>query len=85
MKMLEFFLAPHDYRATELFYMVLKKYDGNRSASLLQFMEAIQSVQNGSLILTQYDKQFKSKDLDTVPNRYTLYKITYIVQSKTTK
>lgn len=31
-------------------------------------MEAIQSVQNGSLILTQYDKQLKSKDLDTVPN-----------------
>lgn len=32
-------------------------------------MEAIQSVQNGSLTLTQYDEQLKSKDLNTVPNR----------------
>ena len=62
-------MAPHDYQNTELLCMVLKKQDENRSAYLLQVMEAIQSVQNGSLILIQYGKWLKSKDLDTVPNR----------------
>lgn len=32
-------------------------------------MEEVQSVQSGRLILTQYEKQLKSKDLDTLPNR----------------
>lgn len=32
-------------------------------------MEAIQSVQDGSLTLTQYYKQLKSEGLDTIPNR----------------
>lgn len=32
-------------------------------------MEAIQSLQNEISILTQYDKQIKSKGLNTIPNR----------------
>lgn len=31
-------------------------------------MEAIQSLQNEILILTQYDKQLKSNGLNTIPN-----------------
>lgn len=46
-----------------------KKKAGNGRAQLLQFREAIQSVQNDTLILTQCSKQLNHKNVDTIPNR----------------